>query len=101
MYKRIEDRVDWMMESGLLAEARSLYEHRELGALQTVGYQEVFEHLSGKWNLQKAIEEIKKNTRRYAKRQMTWLRKNTDIQWIDFDQDKDDVIELINGLLKS
>ena len=99
LYRRIEDRVDQMMETGLLSEAESLYEHRELSALQTVGYQELFDYLDGLWDLQKAIEEIKKNTRRYAKRQMTWFRKNADIKWIDFNDEKENVFKFVDNLI--
>ncbi len=65
-----------MMESGLLKEAEVLYPFKQLNALQTVGYKELFEYFDGKISLEKAVEEIKKNTRHYAKRQMTWFRKN-------------------------
>ena len=99
LYERIENRVDKMMEDGLLSESQNLYEHRELSALQTVGYQELFKYNDGRWDLQTAIDEIKKNTRRYAKRQLTWFKKNTDIVWIDFDSDKEDVIKIIDDLL--
>ena len=99
LYQRIEDRVDQMMETGLLSEAESLYEHRELSALQTVGYQELFDYIDGLWDLPKAIEEIKKNTRRYAKRQMTWFRKNADIKWIDFNDEKENVFKFVDNLI--
>ena len=101
LYKRIEKRVDQMMERGLLSEVEKLYEHRNLSSLQTVGYQELFEYLDGNWDLQKAVEEIKKNTRRYAKRQMTWFRKNKEIIWIDYDEDLELVLKKIDGLLNN
>ena len=97
LYKRIELRVDQMIEDGLVSEAKSLFEHKGLSALQTVGYQEIFRYLEGNWDLEKAIEEIKKNTRRYAKRQMTWLRKNKDIHWVDHDADLTTVADIIDG----
>lgn len=76
LYQNINKRVDQMMESGLLKEAESLYPFKHLNALQTVGYKELFDYFEGKYPLEKAVEEIKKNTRHYAKRQMTWFRKN-------------------------
>ncbi|HFA51748.1 MAG TPA: tRNA (adenosine(37)-N6)-dimethylallyltransferase MiaA, partial [Bacteroidetes bacterium] len=75
LYKRINLRVDKMMEAGLLEEAKALFPYRHLNALQTVGYQELFAHLAGKMDLGEAVEKIKQNSRRYAKRQMTWFRK--------------------------
>ena len=76
LYQNINKRVDVMMESGLLKEAEYLYPFKQLNALQTVGYKELFDYFDGKFSLEKAVEEIKKNTRHYAKRQMTWFRKN-------------------------
>jgi tRNA dimethylallyltransferase len=76
LYQNINARTDQMMSNGLLKEAKSLYPFRHLNALQTVGYKELFDYFEGKFSLEKAIEEIKKNTRHYAKRQMTWFRKN-------------------------
>lgn len=75
LYERINQRVDRMLEEGLLEEARALYPKRHLNALQTVGYEELFRHFEGAYSLEEAIELIKRNTRRYAKRQMTWFRK--------------------------
>ncbi|MGN6194664.1 MAG: tRNA (adenosine(37)-N6)-dimethylallyltransferase MiaA [Ginsengibacter sp.] len=75
LYKNINHRVDEMMEKGLLQEAESLFPYKHLNALQTVGYKELFDYFEGKISLEKAIEEIKKNTRHYAKRQMTWFNK--------------------------
>lgn len=76
LYERIDQRVDRMMAAGLLAEVRQLLPHRERTPLQTVGYQELFDHLAGKTTLPEAVELIKRNTRRYAKRQLTWLRRD-------------------------
>ena len=73
LYKNINQRVDQMMEEGLLKEAENLFPYKHLNALQTVGYKELFDYLEGKISLEKAVEEIKKNTRHYAKRQMTWF----------------------------
>lgn len=82
LYSKINLRVDQMMEDGLLDEVKSLLRFRQLNALQTVGYSELFEYLDGNTSLASAIEKIKQNTRRYAKRQLTWLRKETDIHWL-------------------
>lgn len=81
LYRRINLRVDQMVDTGLLEEAKALFEHRALPALQTVGYQEIFAHIEGLTSLEEAVELIKRNTRRYAKRQLTWLRKDPDIAW--------------------
>ncbi|MCM1531816.1 MAG: tRNA (adenosine(37)-N6)-dimethylallyltransferase MiaA [Bacteroides sp.] len=81
LHDRIEKRTDLMMEAGLLNEAKTLYPHRELNALQTVGYRELFAYLDGKISLEQAVTDIKTNTRRYAKRQMTWLRRQ-DAVWL-------------------
>lgn len=83
LYIRIDKRVDCMIETGLLEEAVSLYPYHALNALQTVGYRELFEHLDKKISLEEAIKKIKTNTHRYAKRQMTWFRKDEEIQWLD------------------
>ncbi|GIV31309.1 MAG: tRNA dimethylallyltransferase 1 [Saprospiraceae bacterium] len=83
LYRRIEARVDEMIAAGLVEEARSLFPLRHLQALQTVGYQELFEHFEGRITLEQAIEQIKTHTRRYAKRQMTWFRKYG--KWQHFD----------------
>ena len=82
IYERIEERVELMMQEGLLNEAKSLYTHRKLNALNTVGFKELFSYLDGELSLPQAVEEIKKNTRRFAKRQLTWYRKNTAIHWL-------------------
>ncbi len=83
LYERINKRVDKMMELGLEAEARELYPQKELNALQTVGYQELFDYFDGIHTLTEAVELIKRNTRRYAKRQLTWLRKDSDFLWFE------------------
>ncbi len=82
LYDRINRRVDLMLEQGLLAEAKALYPYRTLNALQTVGYQEFFDYFDGNITLDKAIELVKRNSRRYAKRQLTWFRKDTNIIWV-------------------
>lgn len=86
LIKRINKRVDNMMESGLLDEVKSVYDRRHLNSLNTVGYKELFEYLDGDTSLEQAVEQIKINTRQYAKRQMTWLRKNNDYQWFSIDE---------------
>ena len=83
IYERINQRVDQMMEEGLLDEAKSLYEHKDLNALNTVGYKELFKFFDKNWSKEMAISEIKKNTRRFAKRQLTWFRKDPSILWFD------------------
>ncbi len=80
LYERINQRVDQMMQKGFLEEAKSVYPHRQLNALNTVGYKELFDHLAGKTDLEKAIELIKQHTRNYAKRQLTWFRKDTEYE---------------------
>ena len=85
LYDRINHRVDIMFDQGLVEEARKLYPMKEINALQTVGYRELFDYFDGNCTLETAIENIKKNTRRYAKRQMTWLRKDASIIWLSED----------------
>lgn len=96
VYDRINARVDQMLEAGLVEEAKTLLPHKNLNALQTVGYQELFKYFEGVINLDTAIEEIKKNTRRFAKRQLTWLRKNKEIQWFPYDLPIKDVLKQLN-----
>ena len=84
IYERINKRVDYMIENGLIKEAQMVYKHKDLNALKTVGYKELFEYLSGKCTLDKAIDEIKKNTRRFAKRQITWFKKQENTTWFDY-----------------
>lgn len=86
LYQRINARVDHMLSQGLLEEARSLYPFRNLKGLQTVGYQEIFDHLDGKHSLDEAIEKIRQHTRNYAKRQMTWFSKDSSIQWFSYEE---------------
>ena len=92
LISRINLRVEKMVSEGLLEEARAMYPKRHLNSLNTVGYKELFEHFDGKATLNEAIEHIKINTRQYAKRQMTWLRKNNDYQWFTIDE----IPEMIN-----
>ncbi|MDO5341150.1 MAG: tRNA (adenosine(37)-N6)-dimethylallyltransferase MiaA [Bacteroidia bacterium] len=98
LIKRINKRVDNMMESGLLDEVKSVYGRRHLNSLNTVGYKELFEYLDGKAILEQAVEQVKINTRQYAKRQMTWLRKNTEYHWFSIDE-YDKMLEFIKEQL--
>lgn len=100
VYARIDARVDQMMEAGLLEEARALYPYRHEAALQTVGYQELFAFLEGTWDLETAVQEIKKNTRRFAKRQGTWLRRNPDIHWIPYNTPTAEAIRYIDAKME-
>ena len=81
LYERINRRVDQMMADGLLEEARQLYNKRHLNALNTVGYKEMFAYLDGTWTLEEAVERLKGNTRRYARKQLTWFKKDPDVVW--------------------
>ena len=95
IYGRINNRVDIMIDQGLEDEARELFQHKELNALQTVGYRELFAYFDGEISRDEAISEIKKNTRRFAKRQGTWFRKNKEIHWFDYKDDPRIIIDLI------
>ena len=89
LYKHINVRVDKMIESGLFNEVKALIPFRKLNALQTVGYSEIYNYLDGNISFEQAVEEIKKNTRQYAKRQMTWFRKDKEIKWFAPEQIKE------------
>jgi len=95
LYERINRRVDQMMADGLLDEVRSLYPQRSLNALNTVGYKELFDYLDGRWSLEEAVERIKGNTRRYARKQLTWYKKDEQIRWFHPD-DKETIINYIS-----
>ncbi len=100
LYDRINRRVDVMMEKGLLKEAKSLEKFKHLTALNTVGYSELFKYFDGEWDLDFAVSEIKKNSRRYAKRQLTWYRKADDIHYLPLGYSQEDfngLIGYING----
>ena len=94
LYNRINARVDEMMERGLMQEAESLYAFRQLNALNTVGYKELFDYMDGRWSLEEAIERIKGNTRRYARKQLTWFKRDQQVQWFRPDQ-KDEILKYI------
>ena len=89
LYNRINARVDEMIQKGLLKEAESVYSLRELNALNTVGYKELFDYFDGRWPLEEAVERIKGNTRRYARKQLTWYKKDPQIRWFHPDQKKE------------
>ena len=90
LYERINQRVDQMMEAGLLEEARKVYPYRSLNSLNTVGYKELFNYFGGEWTLELAIEKIKRNSRVYARKQMTWFKHDAEIRW--FHPDEEDAI---------
>lgn len=95
LYQQINDRVDLMVANGLVEEVRSLAAYQELNALKTVGYAEIFEYLDGKTDLATAIDKIKQNTRRFAKRQLTWFRKDTETTWFE-PADTEKVLNFVN-----
>jgi tRNA dimethylallyltransferase len=97
LIRRIDERVETMMQNGLLQEVQSLYAHRTLNALQTVGYRELFDHLSGRCSLDEAVERIKISTRQYAKRQMTWFRKVPDMHWFH-PSDETGILKFLEGV---
>ena len=98
IYERINLRVDKMMENGLLEEAKALIANRDKVALQTVGYSELFRYFDGEWDLAFAVSEIKKNSRRYAKRQITWNRKLENVNWVNYDNSLQEALSLLNKL---
>ena len=95
LYDRINQRVDQMMQQGLLEEAKALYPMRQMNALNTVGYKELFDYLDGRWPLEEAVERIKGNTRRYARKQLTWYKKDPQIRWFHPDE-KEQIISYIS-----
>jgi tRNA dimethylallyltransferase len=97
IYSRINQRVDIMMNDGLMNEAKKVYPNKDLNALQTVGYKEIFSYFDNEITLEFAIEEIKKNTRRFAKRQLTWFKRNPETKWFDYDSKKEEIVEFINN----
>ncbi len=97
LYNRINTRVDAMMDQGLLQEVMSLQPYQHLNALQTVGYRELFSFLHGSLPLEDAVEEIKKNTRRYAKRQLTWFKKDADYKWFA-PENTAEILQYISGI---
>ena len=100
MYERINLRVDKMLEKGLIDEVKSLTKYQNLVPLQTVGYTEIFKYLEGTWDLDFAVEEIKKNSRRYAKRQETWNRKVENVTWLPYDYSEEQLHEILSKIEK-
>lgn len=100
MYDRINERVDIMLNEGLLAEAQSLYPNKHLNALQTVGYRELFDYFDKKITLDFAIEQIKMNTRRFAKRQITWFKRTENVSWFDYLTDRKKIITTIESQIQ-
>lgn len=99
VYDRINQRVDTMMQSGFIEEAKSVYAYKHLNALQTVGYKELFDHFDNATSLDVSIDKIKQHTRNFAKRQMTWWRRDVEIHWIDAEENSitalDQVVEFV------
>ena len=100
MYDRINQRVDIMMREGLLEEAKTLFPNKQLNALQTVGYSELFDYLEGTISLDFAVDEIKKNTRRFAKRQMTWFKRPDTVVWYDYLTNRKEIIDNLQLIIK-
>ncbi|MBU4538672.1 MAG: tRNA (adenosine(37)-N6)-dimethylallyltransferase MiaA [Weeksellaceae bacterium] len=98
IYERINQRVDKMMAEGLVDEVKSLRPYRKHLSLQTVGYAELFRFFDKEWSLDFAVEEIKKNSRRFAKRQLTWYRKETNIHWVNFENSLQESLSLLVNL---
>lgn len=96
IYNRINQRVDIMIKNGLIDEAKKLYPNKNLNALQTVGYRELFSYFNEDFTKEFAISEIKKNTRRFAKRQLTWFKKDTEILWFDYQTEIKEIISKIS-----
>ena len=96
IYNRINQRVDAMIDNGLIEEAKTLHAHKELNALQTVGYRELFSFFDGNFTKEFAISEIKKNSRRFAKRQLTWFKRDENILWFDYLTDKLTIVSQIS-----
>jgi tRNA dimethylallyltransferase len=96
LYKRIEDRMDTMLANGLIDEAKALYPFRHLNALHTVGYTEVFRYLDGQYDYEEMVNMLKQNSRRYAKRQLTWFGKDQEYKWFEGGQEKE-IVEFIEG----
>lgn len=99
IYERINLRVDKMIHDGLVAEVEALLPYKHLNALKTVGYNELFEYFEGKISLDCAVEEIKKNTRRFSKRQLTWFKRTENVRWFDFKNEKSEIVNYINSLI--
>ena len=101
MYDRINQRVELMFKAGLVEEVKQLLPHKERNALQTVGYRELFDYFEEKCTLEFAAAQIKQNTRRFAKRQMTWFKRTENTIWFDFETDRNKIIEIINSKIQN
>ena len=101
LYARIDERVKQMVENGLVEEAKAVSPKRRLNSLQTVGYKELFAYLDGEYDLDRAIKLIQQNTRHYAKRQMTWFRRDTEIHWLNANETYEKNCALIDSLLRA
>jgi tRNA dimethylallyltransferase len=99
LYERINKRVDIMMDRGLEKEARELYNYRNLNALQTVGYKEFFEYFNGSYSIEEAVRLIKRNTRRFAKRQLTWYRKDPSVNWFHYKTRHTEIVQRVSEKL--
>ena len=95
LFDRINRRVDVMMEEGLLEEARRVYPYRAYNSLNTVGYKELFNYFDGTWTLDFALEKIKRNSRVYAKKQLTWFKKDPEMKWVNLSTDPESPIDLL------
>lgn len=98
LYERINSRVDEMMAEGLLQEAEKFYKHRHLNTLNTVGYKELYEYMDGNWSLEFAVNMIKQDSRRYAKRQLTWFNRDKDIHWFHPDNEQE-ILKFVESML--
>ena len=99
IYERINLRVDKMLENELLEEVKKLTPYKELTSLKTVGYTEIFKYLDGEWDLDFAVSEVKKNSRRFAKRQLTWYRGEENIHWVNYQNPFEESLSLLNKLM--
>lgn len=97
LYDRINQRVDDMMNNGLLEEARAMYPYKDVNALNTVGYKELFDYFNGRWPLEEAVERIKGNTRRYARKQLTWYKRDESVTWFHPSQQQE-ILNFISQL---
>lgn len=101
IYNRINKRVDMMLEAGLLEEAKRVVKYKNLNSLNTVGYKELFSFFEGEIDYEEAVRLIKRNTRRFAKRQLTWYRKDSRVQWFDYETPQKEIIQYINHKIQS
>lgn len=99
LYERINRRVDIMISEGLIDEVKSVYKYKELNSLNTVGYKEIIQYLDGNWTLDYAIDKIKQNSRIYSRKQMTWFKRDNEINWFNPDNEED-IMEFIESKTK-